>query len=106
MENAVLLHIGYKVDSKIAHKVTCDSLIVLVLDKLRKELIEEYENMQNDAAEIESSRAEELIQNYEFERRKRSRFQYDMSEDIKHNKAITSLERAKEFIFEMKKLVY
>src|SRR3989339_1731225 len=40
--NAVLLHYGYKIQERIAHKVASDALIVLVLDKLRKELIEDY----------------------------------------------------------------
>src|SRR3989344_6084768 len=36
---------------------------------------------------------------------KRSRFQYNMTESIQEQKAKTSLKRAKEFIFEMKKLL-
>ena len=41
--NAVLLQLGYKTGSKIVHKVTSDALIVLVMDKIRKGLLEEYE---------------------------------------------------------------
>ena len=105
MANAVLLHMGYKVGSRIAHKVTCDALIVLVLNKLRKELLEEYETIQEEALEVSSVQADDIIQSYDFERIKRSRFQYDMGEEIKGNKARTSLERAKEFLFEMRKLI-
>ena len=37
--NAVLLNLGYKIQDKIAHKVTNDALIVLVLNKLKLYLI-------------------------------------------------------------------
>ncbi|MDP2926427.1 MAG: HEPN domain-containing protein [Nanoarchaeota archaeon] len=103
--NAVILKLGYKTSYKIVHKVTSDALIVLVLDKLKKELLEEYEQIRDDALEIASARAEEIIKNYENELDKRSRFQYNMSEEAKENKARTSLNRAKEFVFEMKKIL-
>ena len=41
----------------------------------------------------------------EAEREKRSKFQYQMDKQAKRSKAHTSLERAKEFVFEMKKLL-
>jgi len=103
--NAVLIAYGYKTQQKIAHKVTADCLIVLVLDKLRKELLENYELMQQDALEIANARAESLIESYSMELDKRSRFQYNMLEQTKENKARTSLKRASEFVFEMKKLL-
>src|SRR3989344_5887046 len=103
--NAVLLTLGYKTSDKIVHKVTSDTLIVPVLDRLKKELLEEYEKIRDDALEIASSKAEDIIKSYDFEMDKRSRFQYQMSEEVKEQKAKTSLERAKEFIFEMKKML-
>ncbi|MFH1359245.1 MAG: hypothetical protein ABIH37_05125 [archaeon] len=103
--NAVLLDLGYKIGGKIVHKVTSDALIVLILNRLKKELLEEYEKIRDDALEIASTKAEEIIKNYDFEKDKRSQFQYDMSEAVKEQKAITSLRRAKEFVFEMKKLL-
>ena len=105
MANAVLLHLGYKTQDKIAHKVTSDALIVLVLDKLEKELLEDYENMQKDALEIASARAESIVESYSLELDKRSRFQYNMLEQTKESKARTSLKRASEFVFELKKLM-
>ena len=39
ISNAVLYKMGYKMDSEISHKVTCDALIHLVRDKLRENLI-------------------------------------------------------------------
>ena len=103
--NAVLLELGYKTGSKIVHKVTNDALIVLVMDKLRKGLLEEYENVKEDALEIASVRSEEVISFYEMEMGKRSKFQYDMKESIQEQKANTSLKRAREFMFEMRKLL-
>ena len=38
--NAVLLHLGYRTGEKIAHKVTSDALIVLVLEKLYELLLD------------------------------------------------------------------
>ena len=103
--NAVLLHLGYKTQDKIAHKVTSDALIVLVLHKLTKELLEEYEKIRDDALDISNSKAEQLVESYVQELEKRSRFQYNMLEETKASKAKTSLERAAVFVFEMKKLL-
>ncbi|MBI2142231.1 hypothetical protein HYU15_01925 [Candidatus Woesearchaeota archaeon] len=103
--NAVLLQYGYKTQDKIAHKVTSDALIVLVLDKLKKELLEDYETVQRDALEITGAKAESVIESYSLELDKRSRFQYNMLEQAKESKAQTSLKRALEFVFELKKLL-
>ena len=105
MANAVLLSYGYKTQDKIAHKVTSDALIFLVIDKLRKELLEDYEAIQKDALEIASTKAESVIESYSLELDKRSRFQYNMLEQTKEAKAQTSLKRASEFVFELKKLL-
>lgn len=103
--NAVLLSLGYKTGDKIVHKVTSDALIVLVMDKIRKGLLEEYQDAKEDALEIASIRSEELMTFYVLELDKRSRFQYDMTESIQEQKAKTSLKRAREFILEVKKLL-
>jgi uncharacterized protein (UPF0332 family) len=103
--NAVLLHRGYQTQDKIAHQVTYDALIVLVLDRLKAELLEEFKEAQADALEIASVKADEILESYGFEKEKRSAFQYNMLETTKAAKAETSLSRAKEFLFEMKKLL-
>ncbi len=105
MANAVLLQYGYKTQDKIVHKVTSDALIVLVVDKLKNELLEDFETLQEDALEIAGAKAESIVGLFEFERDKRSRFQYNMLEQTKENKAQTSLKRASEFVFELKKLL-
>lgn len=105
MANAVLLHLGYKTGHKIVHKVTSDALIVLVMDRLKKELLEEYEKIRDDALEIASMKSEELVKNYELELDKRSKFQYNMTVQIQEQMARTSVKRAVEFVMEMKKLM-
>lgn len=103
--NAVLLELGYKTSDKIVHKVTNDALLVLVIDKIKKGLLEEYENAKEDALQIASIKSDEIIESYSLEMDKRSRFQYDMTESIQEQKANTSLKRAKQFMLEMKKLL-
>ena len=73
--------------------------------ELKKELLEEYEEIKEDALELISSQVDSLLKTFDFEREKRSRFQYRMDEEIKKGKALTSLQRAKHFVFEMKKLL-
>ena len=101
--NAVLYKQGYKVGEKISHKVTADALIVFVRHKLKKSLLENYEEAQQQA--LAGIKADELIEKFNFEREKRSFVQYEMKEAEIHSKASTSLQRAKEFMFEMKKLL-
>lgn len=103
--NAVLYDLGYKVGDKISHKVTADTLIVYAIKKLKESFFEDYEEAKEDALEISGNKAEELIEHFDFEREKRSRFQYSISETALKSKAQTSLERAKKFVFEMKKLL-
>jgi len=103
--NAVLLKLGYRVGEKIPHKVTNDALIVFVRDKLKSSVLENYEDIKDEALIIAKNRAETLIENFEFERNKRSIIQYQTGEPEKTSKAETSLKRAKEFFLEMKKLL-
>ena len=103
--NAVLLELGYKTGDKIVHKVTNDALIVLVTDKIKKGLLEEYESAREEALEIASIKSDEIIGLYSLEMGKRSRVQYDMTESIQEQKANTSLKRARQFMLEMKKLL-
>ncbi|HLC80543.1 MAG TPA: hypothetical protein VJG31_02115 [Candidatus Nanoarchaeia archaeon] len=103
--NAVLLKQGYKVGEKISHKVTADALVVFVRNRLKKQLLEGYENTQEDALELMSQKTDNLLKSLDYEREKRSKFQYQMDERAKREKAAISLNRAKEFVFELKKLV-
>ncbi|MEK6935801.1 MAG: hypothetical protein AABW67_03365 [Nanoarchaeota archaeon] len=103
--NAVLYKIGYKVGDKISHKVTSDALIVFVKDKLRNSLIEDYEEAKEEALLLAKNKAESLVENFDFEREKRSFIQYQTREIDKISKSQTSLKRAKEFMVEMNKLL-
>lgn len=105
ISNAVLLKIGYKVGDKISHKITEDALIVFVRNKLKKELLEDYHDTQEAAMELISHKVDELIKDFSRERGKRGYFQYEMDEQLKKDKALTSFNRARKFIFEMKKLL-
>ena len=67
--------------------------------------MKDFEEAKEEALEIIGRKADEVLLNYERELEKRSSFQYQSTEEIKRNKAETSLERAKKFIFEMKKLL-
>lgn len=101
--NAALLSRGYKVGDKIAHKITSDAIITLLRDPLSKELIEDYEDIREQA--LNTMQADELIQTFEYERKKRGFIQYTTSQKAKETKAQTSLKRAKEFVLAMKKLL-
>src|SRR3989344_9102423 len=72
MANAVLYKLGYKVGEKIAHKITSDALIVYVRNKLKEKLIEDYEELKEEALLIAKNKAEGLIEDFEFERNKRN----------------------------------
>jgi uncharacterized protein (UPF0332 family) len=102
--NAVLFKLGYKIGSQISHKVTSDALVVFVRDKLAKNLLEDFETAKNEVMDLQNL-TDEIIESFDFERKKRSAFQYDMTTVLKRTKAGTSLERAKKFNFELVKLL-
>ncbi|NQZ85842.1 MAG: hypothetical protein HRU03_09040 [Nanoarchaeales archaeon] len=98
--NAYLVSIGLKIGHKIAHKVTADSLIVYLKEHIEDNLIENYELLAGDALSI----SENLVESFEFERVKRSKIQYETTDNIKKYKAETSIRRAKLFALEIEKL--
>lgn len=99
--NAVLCKLGYKTGHRIAHKVTADALVVLVRDKLKDALLESYEMAAEEALAMSDSH----LENFDNERLKRSRFQYETTEEIKESKAETSLKRAEVFSIELEKVM-
>lgn len=103
--NAVLYSLGYRVGSKISHKVTSDTLIVLIRDRIRNNLTKEYEDAKEEALELIGQKTDEIISSYDKELDKRAAFQYKTTEVVKKAKAKTSYERAKGFVFEMRKLL-
>lgn len=101
LANALLYKLGYKIGPKVAHKVTSDALIVFVRNKLKDKLIEDYELAGNEALIL----SDNLLQSFDFEREKRSVFQYESTEEIKMAKAKTSLDRAEEFGIKIEKML-
>jgi uncharacterized protein (UPF0332 family) len=112
---AILAKQGIRTTGQIVHKVTADVLIHFFgsNEKLAK-LLEQYEEAQavglelvgrEDLMKRMQKKADELIIAYEGERKKRSKFQYDIGVQAKKGYAQTSLERAKDFVFEIRKLV-
>jgi len=103
--NAVLYKLGYKIGDKIPHKVTSDALIVYVRNKLKNNFIEDYEEIKEEALLIAKNKAEGLLEDFDFERKKRGFIKYQTKEVEKASKAETSLKRAKQFLFEMNDLL-
>ena len=112
---AILAKQGVRATGQIVHKVTADALIHFFgsNEKLAK-LLEQYEEAQAVGLELVGreelmkrmqKKADELIISYEGERKKRSKFQYDIGVQAKRGYAQTSLERAKDFVFEIRKLI-
>jgi len=112
---ALLARQGIRATGQIVHKVTADALIHFFAsnEKLAK-LLEQYEEAQTVGLELVGreelmkrmqKKADELIISYEGERKKRSKFQYDIGVQAKRGYAQTSLHRAKGFVFEIRKLL-
>jgi uncharacterized protein (UPF0332 family) len=112
---ALLARQGIRATGQIVHKVTADALIHFFAanEKLAK-LLEQYEEAQTVGLELVGreelmkrmqKKADELIISYEGERKKRSKFQYDIGVQAKKGYAQTSLQRAKDFVFETRKLL-
>ena len=99
--NAFIYKKGYKTSHKIVHKIISDALIVLVKKDIEIKYIKEYEEEKEKALSL----AEQLLDNFEFERAKRSTFQYEMTKEIKESKSKTSLNRAKEFVSVFRRLL-
>jgi uncharacterized protein (UPF0332 family) len=113
--SAMLANQGMRATGQIVHKVTADALIHFFAsnEKLAK-LLEQYEEAQTVGLELVGreelmkrmqKKADELIISYEGERKKRSKFQYDIGVQAKRGYAQTSLQRARDFVFEIKKLL-
>lgn len=91
---AYLYKLGYKPGDEIVHQVVNESLIVLARHKIKNHILENYSEEMEKALVI----ADQHLENYERERGKRASFQYQTTEEVKENKAKTSLIRAREFL--------
>ena len=91
---AYLYKLGYKPGDEIVHQVVNESLIVQARHKLKNHLLENYSEEKDKALVI----VDNYLTDYEREKAKRAKFQYQTTEEIKESKAVTSLTRAKEFL--------
>ncbi|MBI4453077.1 hypothetical protein HY636_00365 [Candidatus Woesearchaeota archaeon] len=109
MARALLENEGIKIKTELSiHVVTFDTMIsyFYLTGKLQKELLNDFIEAKEDAAELlGKQKADELIEEYFFEKNKRGTFTYDMGEILVRSKAKTSLERAQKFRRELKKII-
>ena len=109
MARALLENEGIKIKTDMSiHAVTFDTLVChfYLSGKLQKEFLDDFAEAKEDAAELlGKQKADELIEEYFFEKRKRGTFTYEMGEILVKSKAKTSLERAQRFRREIRKII-
>jgi len=116
--NAALSKLGLKIGEKIAHKITQDALLVYFIknNRLAKQLLEDYQETKNEVLNLMNLseeqllkefqlKAKELIATFDYQRKKRGEFQYEIKSGAKQHVAELSLDRAKTFIQEMNKVL-
>ncbi len=116
--NAALSKLGLKVSDKIPHKVTQDALTVYLLknNRLAKSLLTDYLEAKAEVLSLMNVneeellkefqlKAKEIIATFDYQRRKRGEFQYEIKSTAKQQVAGLSLERARNFIQEMNQLI-
>ena len=106
---ALLENEGIKIKTDMSiHAVTFDALVsyFYLTGRLQNDLLKDFIEAKEDAAEIlGKQKADELIEEYFFEKKKRGTFTYNMGEILVKSKAKTSLERAQKFRREIGKII-
>ena len=109
MARALLESIGVKIKSdESIHFLVFNALVYYFYStgKLEKHFIEDFENAQEESSEVlGKEKAKEMISDYLNEKEKRARFTYETGEIVMKNKAETSLNRAKSFNEEVRKIL-
>ena len=109
MARALLEGIGVKIKSEESiHFLVFNALVYYFYStgKLEKYFIEEFENAQEESSEIlGKEKARGMISDYSSEKEKRAKFTYETGEIAMRNKAETSLNRAKKFNEEIRKIL-
>lgn len=109
MARALMESEGIKIKTDLSvHAVTFDSLVYYfyLTGKLERRIIEEFAEAETEASEIlGKEKAKELVEDYFHEKRKRAAFTYELGAVAMQNKAQTSLERAKRFNEEIRKVL-
>lgn len=109
MARALLESEDVKIKTDLSiHLVVFDALVYYFYlnGRLEKRLMEDFAEANEEASEIlGKEKAKELIESYFYEKEKRASFTYEMGAIAMQNKAKTSLERAKRFSEEIRKLI-
>lgn len=109
MARALLENEGIKIKSDLSvHSITFDAIVhfFYLNDKLKKRLIEDFVQAKEDAAELlGKQKADQLIEDYFYEKGKRAAFTYETEEVVVKAKAQTSVKRATRFNAEIKGII-
>lgn len=109
MARALLEKFVIKIKADLSiHAITFDAVIYYfyLTGKMQKEFLEDFIEAKEDAAEIlGKKKADLLIEDYFYEKRKRGTFTYNMGIELVKSKTKTSLQRALRFRREMKKII-
>ena len=109
MARALLESEGIKIKTEQSiHAITFDALVYFfyLTKKLEKRLIESFAESMEESSEIQGQqRAAEMMNDFLFEKIKRSTFTYSMGSELVEAKAKTSLDRATRFYEELKDLI-
>lgn len=109
MTRALLEYTGIKLKSDLSiHTLAFDALVYYfyLTGKLQKKLFEYYAEAKEDAAELlGQKKADQLVEEYFYEKTKRASFTYETGEFAMESKAKTSLQRAIRFNKEIKRII-
>ncbi|MBM3247653.1 hypothetical protein FJZ17_03900 [Candidatus Pacearchaeota archaeon] len=81
--NAILYIRGYKIGKEISHQITNEALIFFIKENLERQILEEYQEVREEAEELAKIESNEMIENFEKEKEKRAKFQYETTEIVK-----------------------
>ena len=106
---ALLESEGIKIKAELSvHALTFDALInfFYINSKLQKRLIEDFAEAEKEASELlGKQKADQLIEDYFWEKGKRAAFTYKTNETVMKAKARTSIERATRFNEEIRGVI-
>ena len=109
LARALLESIGVKIKTdESIHFLVFNALVYYFYStgKLEKHFIEDFGDAQEESSEIlGKEKAKEMISDYSNEKEKRAKFTYEIGELALKNKAETSLNRAKKFSEEVRKIL-
>lgn len=109
MARALLESVGVKIKTdESIHFLVYNALIYYFYStgRLERHFIDDFENAQDEAVQIlGKEKAREMISSYSNEKEKRAKFTYELGEIAMLGKAGTSLDRAKRFMEEARKIL-